>query len=801
MQNVLSASLKALIAEQLFRHPDDDVKVAVAACISEITRITAPDAPYHDNQMKEVFQLIVSSFKNLSDKSNRSYIKRTSILETVAKVRSCVVMLDLECNALIIEMFQRFLNGIRDYHAHTVFASMVTIMTLVLEESEDISIELLSPILASVKRDNEEVLPIARRLGKSVLENCASKLRPYLTQAVENSGNSFEDYSSVVASICQVAPSAVAQNDAATNKSVDDKSKPAEAPLDNAVQEDKEIPKESDLTEQVDLANEKSPKSVVSNGIVQTDENSSLAYLKKQEEDHLANKSENTNTSALAEPDELEGEKVVNLDSKLEQSTKEKGRKFHSKSAKPSDSTHVGGREVETLTDYKDDSKDDAHPPKTKRETDVQPSLTKATEDESNDVAFPTPTGTEITPVEDVSKKSSEVASDSKAKTNKRLGKKVSFAVSEVSAPADVDKTKKESGTASEAKSLKSFSRKLGDKKRQAQGKVIPEDGTKILTRNDDEEMVGSPKAVKPNKHDSQMDETPKTNYKRKHTANKDKASGTLEYDENLVGLKVKVCYDDGDEEILNLRREKWAVIYDETASDKGAVTKSGRKMKEDGKEDSSKSVAKSENVTKAKQHTPKSGSRSVDGASKVGNKSKNEDTGDTPKSTKSKDDVASKIGNKSKNEDTGDTPKSTKSEEDVTSKVGNKSKSGDTGDTPKSTKSKNDDNVKPKASLSKQDTLKTTESKQEAPKVSSNPKDKPLKTDGKPDNNGNGKLKSGSSKVKEGESIKESSLDSAEVVETAKRKTPSSSKGQGNDPKPAKKLRDEPKATSPELS
>ncbi|KAB2020002.1 hypothetical protein ES319_D07G036000v1 [Gossypium barbadense] len=896
MQNVLSASLKALIAEQLFRHPDDDVKVAVAACISEITRITAPDAPYHDNQMKEVFQLIVSSFKNLSDKSNRSYIKRTSILETVAKVRSCVVMLDLECNALIIEMFQRFLNGIRDYHAHTVFASMVTIMTLVLEESEDISIELLSPILASVKRDNEEVLPIARRLGKSVLENCASKLRPYLTQAVENSGNSFEDYSSVVASICQVAPSAVAQNDAATNKSVDDKSKPAEAPLDNAVQEDKEIPKESDLTEQVDLANEKSPKSVVSNGIVQTDENSSLAYLKKQEEDHLANKSENTNTSALAEPDELEGEKVVNLDSKLEQSTKEKGRKFHSKSAKPSDSTHVGGREVETLTDYKDDSKDDAHPPKTKRDTDVQPSLTKATEDESNDVAFPTPTGTvhdeshlkkaalpkrkdclskEITPVEDVSKKSSEVASDSKAKTNKRLGKKVSFAVSEVSAPADVDKTKKESGTASEAKSLKSFSRKLGDKKRQAQGKVIPEDGTKISTRNDDEEMVGSPKAVKPNKHDSQMDETPKTNYKRKHTANKDKASGTLEYDENLVGLKVKVwwpkdrefyegvihsfdpikrkhkvCYDDGDEEILNLRREKWAVIYDETASDKedgadhpspdglsemsqkkkakavdqpskkakmdalpkrgggassgkskGAVTKSGRKMKEDGKEDSSKSVAKSENVTKAKQHTPKSGSRSVDGASKVGNKSKNEDSGDTPKSTKSKDDVASKIGNKSKNEDTGDTPKSTKSEEDVTSKVGNKSKSGDTGDTPKSTKSKNDDNVKPKASLSKQDTLKTTESKQEAPKVSSNPKDKPLKTDGKPDNNGNGKLKSGSSKVKEGESIKESSLDSAEVVETAKRKTPSSSKGQGNDPKPAKKLRDEPKATSPELS
>lgn len=63
--------------------------------------------------VQEVFQLIVSSFENLSDKSSRSYAKRTSILETVAKVRSCVVMLDLECDTLIIEMFRHFLKTIR----------------------------------------------------------------------------------------------------------------------------------------------------------------------------------------------------------------------------------------------------------------------------------------------------------------------------------------------------------------------------------------------------------------------------------------------------------------------------------------------------------------------------------------------------------------------------------------------------------------------------------------------------------------------------------------------------------------
>ncbi|KAK8469497.1 hypothetical protein PHAVU_004G085694 [Phaseolus vulgaris] len=64
MQNALSPSLKALIADQLLRHSDKDVKVVVASCFSEITRITAPEAPYDDDQMKEVFQLIVSSFEN-----------------------------------------------------------------------------------------------------------------------------------------------------------------------------------------------------------------------------------------------------------------------------------------------------------------------------------------------------------------------------------------------------------------------------------------------------------------------------------------------------------------------------------------------------------------------------------------------------------------------------------------------------------------------------------------------------------------------------------------------------------------
>lgn len=69
--------------------------------------------------MQEAFEPIVSSFKDLSDMSSRSYSKRVSILDNVARVRSPVVMLDLECDSLIVEMFCNFLGSIR-YHSFLI---------------------------------------------------------------------------------------------------------------------------------------------------------------------------------------------------------------------------------------------------------------------------------------------------------------------------------------------------------------------------------------------------------------------------------------------------------------------------------------------------------------------------------------------------------------------------------------------------------------------------------------------------------------------------------------------------------
>lgn len=52
--------LKAIVKPVFLKHQDKDVKLLVATCICEITRITAPEAPYSDDVLKVHFFMKVN---------------------------------------------------------------------------------------------------------------------------------------------------------------------------------------------------------------------------------------------------------------------------------------------------------------------------------------------------------------------------------------------------------------------------------------------------------------------------------------------------------------------------------------------------------------------------------------------------------------------------------------------------------------------------------------------------------------------------------------------------------------------
>ncbi|XP_006341687.1 uncharacterized protein [Solanum tuberosum] len=191
-------AMEALVADGLLRHPDIDVKVSVASCISEIMRITAPDQPYDDSRLTDFFELAVLAFGKLSCLDGRCYSKAVSIIEVLAKYRTCVLMWDLELDALIVQMFQHFLNSIRPDHPDQVFMDIEEIMSIIIKESEEIPMQLLNILISSVKKENQNVSPRSYVLGERVLQESAVKLHPYLPKAVRSLGISINNYSEVV---------------------------------------------------------------------------------------------------------------------------------------------------------------------------------------------------------------------------------------------------------------------------------------------------------------------------------------------------------------------------------------------------------------------------------------------------------------------------------------------------------------------------------------------------------------------------------------------------------------------------
>lgn len=63
--------------------------------------------------LQEIFKMTVRAFGKLADTSCHSYKKAVGVLDTVSRVRLSLVMLDLECDDLILKMFRQFLKTIR----------------------------------------------------------------------------------------------------------------------------------------------------------------------------------------------------------------------------------------------------------------------------------------------------------------------------------------------------------------------------------------------------------------------------------------------------------------------------------------------------------------------------------------------------------------------------------------------------------------------------------------------------------------------------------------------------------------
>ncbi|XP_048558145.1 sister chromatid cohesion protein PDS5 homolog C-like [Triticum urartu] len=216
--------MDALVREDLLNHPHPGVKVGIACCLTEVTRVSAPDPPYEDDVMRGVFTVVVDAFGKLDDTKSPLFAKRVSMLETIAKVRSCVLMLDLDCDDLIQETFTHFFRIISPTLQETVVTSMETIMMFVIQESEPVHPGLASCLLRNLKKEKKDSLLASYRLAKRITRLCPEKLKPVFAELLQ--GTPLNEYSKVVASSVESSSDAGRDNkiDAVENDTESSKS-------------------------------------------------------------------------------------------------------------------------------------------------------------------------------------------------------------------------------------------------------------------------------------------------------------------------------------------------------------------------------------------------------------------------------------------------------------------------------------------------------------------------------------------------------------------------------------------------
>ncbi|KAG4163583.1 hypothetical protein ERO13_D01G180700v2 [Gossypium hirsutum] len=168
----------SIVKHGLPNHTDKDVRLLGAICVSEFFRILAPQPPFADKHLRDIFKLIISIFSELADTTSAFFSRRVKILETVARCKCCVIMLDIGCDDLILEMFKTFFSVVRDHHQQSLINDVLSIMTHIL--NEEVSHQLMDVILGNLIQESKDATSAASQLAASVIQSCAEKLQPFV---------------------------------------------------------------------------------------------------------------------------------------------------------------------------------------------------------------------------------------------------------------------------------------------------------------------------------------------------------------------------------------------------------------------------------------------------------------------------------------------------------------------------------------------------------------------------------------------------------------------------------------------
>eukprot|EP00808_Paulinella_micropora_P030389 g27662.t1 len=161
----------------ILKSKSKEIKQLSATCIAEILRLFAPNPPYDDSQLKDIFASFIEQLAGLGgDQASPSYQKYFYLLESLSRINSCVVLVERELWTTLVQLFRLFFEMSEHELSSRIEFHMLDILAQCLAECQHIPSQLLDCILVRLTSPSKDEKPKAKALALKLLSRCENEL-------------------------------------------------------------------------------------------------------------------------------------------------------------------------------------------------------------------------------------------------------------------------------------------------------------------------------------------------------------------------------------------------------------------------------------------------------------------------------------------------------------------------------------------------------------------------------------------------------------------------------------------------
>ncbi|KAF7430453.1 hypothetical protein PC9H_006160 [Pleurotus ostreatus] len=175
---------KDLINISLLMHKDKGIKAYTACCLADILRLCAPNAPYTDAELRDIFQFFFKQLSNgLKGPDSAYYNEYYHLVESLSTVKTVVLAGDLpDSEELMVEIFRAVFALVRRDLPKKVELYLVDILVALVDECPALPSEVLETIMSQFMDQNARLDQAAYRTAVQLCNSTADKLQRHVSQ-------------------------------------------------------------------------------------------------------------------------------------------------------------------------------------------------------------------------------------------------------------------------------------------------------------------------------------------------------------------------------------------------------------------------------------------------------------------------------------------------------------------------------------------------------------------------------------------------------------------------------------------